>query len=436
MRLGKQHVGRHVVSPLTEAQRLQRTERFIAYIRAAVVSLNTITYLLLAEHGERHDMALALIAIVWVYTVVTLAARPGYEGRIRGFAVANTVLDNVFIALWLWATGGADSPYYVLYYAETVATVGRFGVRSGLVAAVGSAALYAAVVVLDGGGSFFVTTVRVGYIFVLVAFVGYVVEAARSSEREAAESGAEAVAQREAGALKDRFIATVSHELRTPLTAVRGAASTLLKHEDVFDAEQRRDLLTVIERQSRRLGTMIQDLLDFSTLQQGRMRLQVEDVELVGVVQRVVEETEQRGSHRVVLSADERPIWVECDPGKVTRAIAQIADNAAKFSPEGSTITFRVRAIDDGAEVEVEDEGIGLEPEQVDRVFDRFYQVDGSLTRAAEGSGIGLSMARELIRLHGGDITVSAERGTGSRFRIELPLRTTGADVVRDLRSA
>ena len=424
------------MSPLTEAQRLQRTERFIAYIRAAVVSLNTVTYLWLAEHGDRHEMALALIGIVWIYTIVTLVAKPGYEGRIRGFAVANTILDNVFIALWLWATGGADSPYYVLYYAETVATVGRFGVRLGLIAAVGSALLYAAVVVLDGGGSFFVTTVRIGYIFILVAFVGHVVEAARRSEREAAEAEAEAVAEREAGDLKDRFIATVSHELRTPLTAVRGAASTLLKHEDVFDIEQRRDLLTVIERQSRRLGTMIQDLLDFSMLQQGRMRLQVEDVELVGAVQRVVDELQQRGTHRVVFSAAHRPIWVECDPIKVGRAVAQVADNAMKFSAEGSVITFDVRSVDDGVEIEVEDEGIGLAPDQLERIFDRFYQVDASLTRVAEGSGIGLSMARELIKLHGGDISVRAQAGEGSTFVISLPLRAVGGDVVRDLRSA
>jgi signal transduction histidine kinase len=166
------------------------------------------------------------------------------------------------------------------------------------------------------------------------------------------------------------------------------------------------------------------------------MRLQLEDVELRSLVNRQAEELRQRGSHEVVVERGIDAVWARCDATKIGRAIAQIADNATKFSPEGSTIRFRVVDGSEHHRIEIEDEGVGIPHADLESVFERFYQVDGSLTRAAEGSGIGLSMAQELVRLHGGNITVESRVGEGSVFGISLPVGGEQAGTVRDLRSA
>jgi signal transduction histidine kinase len=409
------------VSPaLGYGERLRRTERFISFIRLGVVTFNSILYLTFPQGGDRRGLALAIIAIAGVYAVVTVFYNPERLAPTI-VPVVNMVLDNLLIAIWLYATGGFDSPFFPLFYAEAAASVGRFGWIMGTLSAVGSALLYAGVVVIDGGAPTYHVLARIGYIFVIVAFVAYVVEAARRVERDAVAAEAAAEAYAEISRLKAGFLTTVTHELRTPLTTIKGATSTLLRTDVHIGAEEARSLLQMVDRQSARLGKLIQDLIDMGSLERGQLSFQLEAVDMVGLVKLEIEGLGQQVPQTIRFESNGASPLVVCDPPLITRALHNLIDNAAKFSPEDSEISVVVHDLGHKVAVDVIDQGIGISPEEQHRIFDRFYQVDSSLTRKAYGTGVGLNIALELVRMHRGDLEVISEPGKGSTFRMTLP---------------
>jgi two-component system, OmpR family, sensor histidine kinase SenX3 len=410
------------MSALQPTERLQQTERVIAFIRLGVVAFNIATYLAFAEGGHRGSLALSIIAIATVFSIVALFWSPSRFIDLGTWQVIDAVADNLLIVLWLYATGGPSSPYFPLFYAEAAASVGRFGFRYGTMSAFGSALLYVGVVVADGGGPVFDVTVRTGYIFVIASFVGYVVEVARSSESQAAVALAETEALREVARLKSTFVSNVSHELRTPLTTIRGAALTLLKDKGTFDDEQRRSLLEMLEHQSSQLARLIQDILDLSFTERGELRLAVDHVAIDVVVSDEIQHTKTRMQRDIRLALPNGSILITCDGPKIARAFRNVLENAVKFSSDETTVLVELVRRADHVEITVEDQGIGIAEGEQDKIFDRFYQVDSSLTRTVEGAGIGLTVARDLMALHGGSVKVTSTLGSGTRVTLVLPM--------------
>lgn len=405
---------------LSLADRLRRTERFISFIRLGVVSFNTVMYLTLSPTREHNTLAMAIIVIAGLYALVTVFWNPEQLSP-TVVPVVNMVLDNVLIAIWLYATGGYDSPFFMLFYAEAAATVGRFGWKFGTAAAAGSGLLYLTVVLVDGGGPPYQVISRFAYIFFIVAFVAYVVEAARHVELDAMAAEATTEAYEELGRLKAAFVSTISHELRTPLTTIRGATTTLLKNEDRFDSEQVRTLLEMVERQSAHLGRMIQDVIDIATLEQGEIDLLFDWCNLEDLLKEELKRVGDIIPQEIRFSATGGIDEIKCDKALVSRAFRNLLDNASKFSSPKDPIDIELTQVGEQVCVDFVDRGIGIGPNEQERIFDRFYQIDSSLTRKAQGSGIGLNIARELVRLHRGDIRVTSAEGDGSRFRVVLP---------------
>jgi signal transduction histidine kinase len=426
-------------SPLFEAERLKRTERAISLIRAGVIAFNSFTYLTYATHGDRHNFALVLIGFSALYALITLVWSPSMDsGTSLVSAITTMVVDNVLIAAWLWATGGFASPYYPLFYAEAAASMGRFGIAWGVASAVFSAALYAGVAATSADVDTFSLVVRIGYIFVIVSFVGHVVAASRRSERLAVEAEAAAAAFLELDRLKSGFVSSVSHELRTPLTAIRGAASTLARNDGRFEPQQRKSLLAMIDRQSGHLGKLVEDMIDVALLDQQKLSAAVREIDIVTLVTTEIERVGAWASQRISLNATRPTLMVECDPNKVGRALRNVLENATKFSPDESIISVDLHHDDGSVYIDIADQGVGIPSDQYDKIFDRFYQVDDSLTRRVYGAGLGLNLAQGLMRLHGGEIRVASTVGKGSRFTIVLPKRATEATSPRvtSLRSA
>lgn len=405
---------------LDGGERLRRTERFISFIRLAVVSFNSVLYLTLAPIHEHHALAWTVIVVANLYALITVFYNPEQLSP-TVIPVVNMVLDNVLIAIWLYATGGYDSPFFMLFYAEAAASVGRFGWKIGTASAGGSALLYIAVVALDEGAPMYHVLARVAYIFVIAAFVAYIVETARQVEREAYSAETTAAAYADLSRLKAAFVSTVSHELRTPLTTIKGATTTLLKNEDRFDPEQTRTLLQMVERQSGHLGKLIQDLIDVATLEQGAIDFLFEWCDLEALVRAEITKAKSSVPQEVELVAAERAVTAKCDNVLMGRVVRNLIDNASKFSSARDVIRIEVTEEPDRVLIEISDSGIGIAPEEQGRIFDRFYQVDSSRTRRAQGAGIGLNIARELVRLHRGEIDVRSELGEGANFRISLP---------------
>ncbi len=224
--------------------------------------------------------------------------------------------------------------------------------------------------------------------------------------------------------LKSDFVSTVSHELRTPLTAIRSLSESLLD-ADGIPRERQAQFLRIIAQESQRLSRLINQLLDLARIEAGKMTWRLEPLDLAGVVAHAVETTRALFDRKgVALDAgpDRGDVPVEADRDTLMQVLTNLLSNAAKFTPAGGRVW--VRTFLDGAQavVEVEDTGIGIPPDQLDTIFERFRQVGDALTGKPEGAGLGLPISREIVAHHGGSLTVESEPGRGSCFRVALPL--------------
>ena len=231
----------------------------------------------------------------------------------------------------------------------------------------------------------------------------------------------------QASRAKSEFLANMSHELRTPLSAILGFAE-ILEDEEV-PGETRREFTAAIEKSGRHLLSIINDVLDLSAIQSGRLPVQRVPTRLSRVLDEVLAlvrvEAARRGLTLEVDIANDVPQQIDTDPLRLKQALLNLAGNAVKFTENGR-ISLRV-SLTDGAtagrrlvRLEVDDTGPGIPPEKIDEIFDPFTLGDMSATRRHEGTGLGLSIARHIAGLLGGDLTVSSKLGTGSRFTLTI----------------
>jgi len=249
----------------------------------------------------------------------------------------------------------------------------------------------------------------------------------KQAEKERAEmlarsQAAQAEAEK-ANRLKDEFLATVSHELRAPLNAMLGWVT--LAREGLLDKESKERALETVERNARAQKKLIDDLLDVSCIITGNLSLDVEPTDLVYVIESAVESirpaAEAKGV-RLQTALDPIVDMFQLDPNKFQQVIWNLVHNAVKFTPSGGAAKVLLRYINRQAEIEVIDTGIGIAPEFLPFVFDRFRQADGSITRKHGGLGLGLAIVRHLVEMHGGTVSAeSAGEGQGATFRITLP---------------
>ncbi|MFL6197256.1 MAG: ATP-binding protein [Thermoanaerobaculia bacterium] len=225
----------------------------------------------------------------------------------------------------------------------------------------------------------------------------------------------------EADEAKTRFFANVSHELRTPLTLLLGPLEALLASETEDD---RRVLLEAMASNARRLLRQVNAILDGAKLESGRLRLETSRGNLGRLLAELAAaatpHAERRGLRLITERLDEVPDS-SFDAHKAEIIAANLLSNALKFTPAGGTVTLRAVTGRETIAFEVEDDGPGIAEDQHERIFERFHQVDGSTSREHGGTGLGLALARELARLHGGGVTVHSRPGQGSLFRVELP---------------
>ncbi|MGH2697957.1 MAG: ATP-binding protein, partial [Actinomycetota bacterium] len=221
--------------------------------------------------------------------------------------------------------------------------------------------------------------------------------------------------------VKDDFVASVSHELRTPLTSILGYAKTLLRPNVAFSQEEERQFLETIERQGERLRLLIEDLLEVSRLESTEVRPIVSTVSLPHLARQIVEEARTRSDHLLELDFEEGMPLIKTDEGKVYEIISNLLDNALKYSPDESRITVRGERHSDGVLVSVRDEGSGVPAELHDKIFERFYQVDQSSTRAVGGTGLGLYICRKMTDVIGGRLWLERSDHLGSLFCLWIP---------------
>jgi signal transduction histidine kinase/ligand-binding sensor domain-containing protein/DNA-binding response OmpR family regulator len=243
----------------------------------------------------------------------------------------------------------------------------------------------------------------------------------------------EAEKMHEVDELKSRFFANISHEFRTPLTLIFGPARDIIEECDDNKAQQKAG---IIKRNAGRLYSLVNQLLDISKLEAGKMKLEATEQNIIQLLKGYVlsfSSLAERKKIKLNFKTVEENLNVFVDKDKLEKIISNLLSNAFKFTPEGGEIMVSVESssfpplvkgeLKGGfVEISVSDNGIGIAKERLDKIFDRFYQVDGSHTRESEGTGIGLALTKELVELHRGKIVVESEYGKGTTFKILLPL--------------
>jgi PAS domain S-box-containing protein len=226
--------------------------------------------------------------------------------------------------------------------------------------------------------------------------------------------------------LRDELLATVSHELKTPLTSLRGFAELMLEND--FPLPRQRKFISVIHNEAVRLTQLVNDFLDMKRIESGRVTMRCENVEMRKLI-REVEELFRRddGLHSIRLDLDPALMLVWGDGSQLRRILTNLTSNAIKFSPHGGTVTIGARNEATGVLLWVTDEGIGIAPEHMTALFEKFYRVDNAETRSIGGTGLGLALTKQMVNAHGGRIWVESDLGHGTTFYVTLPARQSPA---------
>ena len=221
---------------------------------------------------------------------------------------------------------------------------------------------------------------------------------------------------------REEFVANVSHELRTPLSLIKGYVETLLDGaRDNPEVAVR--FLQTIQRNSERLQFLIEDLLTISELESGRVTLSTRQLSLGSVVDKVFVDLKERAARKEVqLSNEANEITVQADERRIQQVLSNLVDNAIKYGRAGGAVAVAARLSDGGlVEVSVRDDGPGIPPEALERVFERFYRVDKARSRDQGGTGLGLSIVKHIVQSHGGEVWAKSEVGKGTTFFFTLP---------------
>jgi signal transduction histidine kinase len=223
---------------------------------------------------------------------------------------------------------------------------------------------------------------------------------------------------------KSHFFANITHELKTPLAMILSPVEMMIDGDMGTFTEAQRATLRTVFRNGVKLLRLIEDLLDLSRLEESRLRLRVDEHDLVAFLRALVAQVlalTQRKSIEVTFESDAETVPTWCDLDRLERVFINVLSNAAKFTPAGGHITVRVAHDDEHAVVTVQDDGPGFDPAMAERLFERFFQVEMAGSRRYGGAGIGLALARELVQLHGGEIHASSAPGEGALFTVRLP---------------
>jgi PAS domain S-box-containing protein len=223
--------------------------------------------------------------------------------------------------------------------------------------------------------------------------------------------------------LKADFVATVSHELRTPLAAIYGSAQTIRRTDIELDPDIHDQLLSVIASESDRLGTIVSDLLVAGRLDANQLPIEVERCDPAELVEAVVEaaRTHLPESIELELAVPEGILEVVADPGQLHQVLANLIDNAIKYSPDGGPVAIELANGDGSIRFSIADSGLGIPASEHRRIFEKFYRLDPDMTGGVGGTGLGLYICRELVRRMDGKIWVESRLGEGSTFVVELP---------------
>jgi len=226
--------------------------------------------------------------------------------------------------------------------------------------------------------------------------------------------------------LKDEFVLTASHELRSPLTSVQGFAELLMLDKDSLTPRQRETVEIILDN-CRHLVRLLNDLLDLARSDAGRLSIRPQPTEVAPLVEDVVRTMRaqtEAASQRLTEQVEPGLPLINVEPDRIRQILVNLLTNAHEYTPEGASIGVAARAVGAEVEISVSDNGPGIPPDQLERIFERFTRGDAGLTQRVGGTGLGLAISKSLVELHGGSISAESTVGQGSTFHVRLPIAT------------
>lgn len=232
------------------------------------------------------------------------------------------------------------------------------------------------------------------------------------------------VKKRETGQMNSEFVSHISHELRSPLASIKGFASTILADKEM-DEETRTEFLNIISEESERLARLIEDLHALSKIEQGDIKIEKQEVQILDIVEEAISNLKSQYEKKKIVLKTGIPQYIPlifCDREMMLKVMLNLLLNAIKFTQEGGRVTVCVEKEKEKIKVKVQDTGIGILSKDLPYIFDKFYRTETSGDER-RGNGLGLSIAKEIIKSHGGDIWVESSVNKGSTFYFRLPIR-------------
>ena len=424
---------------LFEAHRLELTnsaQRVGAVLAAVLVpSFSILDWFVVRQHFA---VILALRLAVTAYAVIcfVLTRHPLGRRNVSFLSTSLFTIAAVAIVVMIYLHTGYRSPYYAGLMLVVVATgtlfpwnrLERLATYGAICTAYFSPILFQSIEepsILISNAFFLVSTV-----IIVASAQGHSVRVARREffanlDLQATKSSLETAYERlqELDRLKSQFFSNITHELRTPLTMILAPIEGMLEGDFGNLQLQQREYLRPIRHNALKLLKLINDLLDLAKIDEQYLRLRVEPTDAVALVTEIIEQSQPLAARKdivltfeVIRSAPD----IFIDPDRIERALVNVLSNALKFTGAGGHVDVWINATDAELQIGVGDTGIGVASDQLDRIFERFSQADGSVTRQYGGTGIGLSLAKEIVELHGGHITVRSSAGEGSEFVVHL----------------
>jgi len=237
----------------------------------------------------------------------------------------------------------------------------------------------------------------------------------------------EARALDEANRLKGELLSILAHEMRTPLAAIKGYSTALLLEDVQWKPEKQRDFLEIIDAECDNLSEIVRDLLESSIIDAGLLEIEREPVLLPRLAQQAVRDIARRTKiHRLLVTFPDDFPMVQADPERIRQVLHNLLDNAVKYSPDGGLVVVRGEAGQSEVIVSVADQGVGIAPEDLNRLFDKYFRVKSDSGRPVPGTGLGLPIAQTIVQNHGGRIWAESQLGKGTTLYFSLPLGEVG----------
>jgi signal transduction histidine kinase len=442
-------------SSSSEADLYRRKEWITNLARGLSCALALAALVLLWNSPRTRSLPASLTGVAWV--TFFFAARylrrrfPDWSRRIK---IVHDVVDALAVGVGSYYSGGLASPIWLLLYAHVVAVSVRGGLRyamamgtldAGIVLALAAitteeplGALHAVALLfcafMGGTTSSYLHEIQSRLHDTNRLLQGKNVElldtAARARDMEA-EARSHLTRAREANErleqldrLRNQYLRNVSHEFRTPLTVIRGYGEHLMNEGSPPDGSVS-EVMRVIVESCDQIIDMVDTLIEVSRIEEeGARSLCLRSIDLRDVAAASVDPLRLRAAKKGIeleLEFPAEPVRVNGDPALLDHLVRKLVDNALKYSDAGGRVVVRGRTEGPFGALDVQDTGEGIPPEHIPRIFDKFYMVDGSLTRRRRGAGVGLYLAREIVRLHHGTIEVESRPGEGSVFHVRLP---------------